>query len=101
MYAFRYSGLQSVTIPSTVTSIGRYAFYCQNLTTATLLPATPPQSDYVVFNPNTIQTVYVPEASLDAYRNTEPWSWLGYDRFMAIVVRDQSTTEGVGEEDWN
>ncbi|MCR5842134.1 MAG: leucine-rich repeat domain-containing protein [Bacteroidales bacterium] len=100
-YAFRNTGLTSVTIPASVTSIGQLAFDNTSLTSAVLLPTTPPWTNSWVFNSNYITSITVPEAALGLYRTTAPWSWYNQAIFSVIADKNDTTTEGVGEEDWN
>ena len=76
--AFRgCSGLTSVTIPDSVTSIGGYAFYdCSGLTSLTLLAYNPPDTGglYVFGGNNQNLTIYVPVASVEAYKGASGWS---------------------------
>ena len=66
-------GLVSVTIPSTMTSIGNNAFYwCKNLRTITSKCETPPtlySSTFEYYD----ATLYVPFGSIEAYRADENW----------------------------
>ena len=74
--AFRNcSGLISVTIPNSVTSIGGGAFFgCSDLISIKCMGETPP-SHYYIFGSNTYQnaTLYVSKGSLDAYKNASGW----------------------------
>ena len=99
--AFYNSGLNSLTIPASVTSIGRYSFYSNYLRKVTMLPVTPLQNSNWVFNPDVIETIAVPQESLSAYLSVTPWYWYDASKFIAIVDQNNSTTEGVGEQDWN
>lgn len=99
--AFYNSGLNSLTIPASVTSIGRYSFYSNYLRKVTMLPVTPLQNSNWVFNPDVIETIAVPQESLSAYLSVAPWYWYDASKFIAIVDQNNSTTEGVGEQDWN
>ena len=87
-YAFYYcTSLASVTIGDSVTSIGQYAFaYCHSLTSVYCKPTTPPTLNYNgVFNNNgSNRKIYVPTASVDAYKAASGWSEyanyiVGYD----------------------
>jgi hypothetical protein len=80
--AFRNcSNLTSVTIPNSVTSIDGSAFSdCSGLTDVYCLAEDVPETYYSdVFEHSPIEsaTLYVPEASLEAYRTTSPWSGFG------------------------
>ena len=74
-YAFNScTSLTSITIPNSVTSIGDSAFQnCTSLTEMTVLATTPPN----LSNTNAISiattVIYVPSASLDAYKNASNW----------------------------
>ena len=94
--AFEYcNGLTSITIPNSVTSIGNFAFYCcdklASLTignsvksigaqafnnlghltsmTITFKGSTPPEFGRAAFYPDEYAHVYVPDNSIDAYKN--------------------------------
>ena len=82
-YAFYYcKSLTSVIIPESVTSIGPYVFGgCSSLTNIYCKPTTPPtavanSSNYWrAFNGNASgRKIYVPAASIEAYRAAEYWS---------------------------
>jgi len=82
-YSFQYCyGLYSITIGSGVTSIGDQAFYhCTGLKIVTTLNPSPPTLGGLSFGWNYISIVYVPDASLNAYKaatgNSNPsWSQL-------------------------
>ena len=82
--AFQTTGLTSVTIPSSVTSIGNQAFeYCTSLTSVTVLATTPPtlQNQYsAVFDYNAPdRKIYVPSASVEAYKAATGWSYYAAD----------------------
>lgn len=74
-YAFYHcTNLKEITIPETVTQIDIYAFggNCA-VTTATLLPTTPPTLGSSAFT-SKLKTIYVPAQSLDAYKSATNWS---------------------------
>ena len=77
-------GLTSIEIPKSVTSIGNYAFfYCGSLTSITVLAATPPTLGSNAFMGTGDCPIYVPAASLEAYKAAENWSDYA-DRIQAI-----------------
>ena len=86
--AFAYcDALTQVTIPSSVTSIGEWAFdRCTALAEMTVLATVPPTLIENVFrNVNTDIPVYVPAASLAAYQAAEVWKEFN---LQAIAVNE-------------
>ena len=78
--------LASVTILNSVTSIGEYAFRgCNNLTSIYCKSTTPPSGSSYMFNVNSsYRKIYVPTASVNAYKSAQYWSSyasniVGYD----------------------
>ena len=80
-YAFSgCSGLTSVTIPNSVTSIGESTFAsCVNLKTVQCFAEDVPSTSSTAFEASNPQdaTLYVPAASVYAYKTTVPWSYFG------------------------
>jgi hypothetical protein len=77
------SGLTSVTLSNSVTSIGDYAIaYCNNLTEVYCLAEQVPDTKSNSFQSSNIgnATLHVPATSINAYKNASPWN-----QFKAIV----------------
>lgn len=73
---YQCSSLTSVDIPNSVTSIGNAAFHrCSSLTSVTVNATTPPTLGTNAFanTPNNL-VIYVPSASVDAYKAASGWS---------------------------
>ena len=81
----RCSGLTSITMGSGVTSIGGQAFYyCSSLTSVTIQATTPPTlSSFNAFTNTNDCPIYVPSASVEAYKAATNWSGLA-SRIQAI-----------------
>ena len=78
------SSLTDVIIGNGVISIGSYAFgYCKKLTSVTIKAATPPTLSSNAFNNTNDCPIYVPAASVDAYKTATDWSTYA-DRIQAI-----------------
>lgn len=82
--AFRNNpGLSSIYIPSSVNNIGDFAFYrCSGLESVVLLNQTPPSIGKKTFSSYNA-TLYVPNGSKEAYKNTEYWK-----NFTIIIEGD-------------
>ena len=81
--AFRFcTQLKTVTVGRSIRSIGRQAFcYCEALESVTVLADSPPRGGEDMFLLTNDCPIYVPEVSLEQYRN----AWTVYlDRIMAI-----------------
>lgn len=73
----RCISLTSITIPDGVTSIGSHAFYeCSSLASVYCKSTIPPAlNDYYTFDYNAPnRKIYVPRASLNAYKTASGWS---------------------------
>ncbi|MBR0336105.1 MAG: leucine-rich repeat protein, partial [Alistipes sp.] len=73
---YNCSSLTNVTIPDSVTSIGVHAFsYCTSLKDIYCKPTTPPNGSSSMFSNNpSVPKIYVPRASVDAYKAASYWS---------------------------
>ena len=91
-YAFENcTSLTSITIGSGVKNIYRYAFrYCPELTDVYCYAVNVPQTVTDAFVDSKVEyaTLHVPDESLQAYKETEPWS-----NFGTIVGLSGSTLE--------
>ncbi|MBQ9786194.1 MAG: leucine-rich repeat protein, partial [Clostridia bacterium] len=75
-YAFiNCTSLESITIPSSVTSIAMSAFAdCTVLTEMIVLATTPPTMKYTNAISSATTTIYVPYGTIDAYKAATNWS---------------------------
>lgn len=73
---FDCTSLTSIEIPISVTSIGNSAFRdCSRLTSVYIKSTTPPTLGSYVFDDNALnRKIYVPRASLNAYKAASGWS---------------------------
>lgn len=80
------NAITSVSIPSTVSEIGDYAFYyCSQLSQITCHAQDPPSiaSDFSMKGLDRSIPVYVPASSIEAYKNADYWS--EFTNFQAIA----------------
>ena len=74
-FLFCSNHLTKATLPSTIESIGNYAFQSSGLTKITINATTPPTLGYDVFeNASSLAHIYVPSANVNAYKAAEGWS---------------------------
>ena len=91
---FFYSGLISVTIPNSLSEIGEWAFYyCSGLKDFYSWAENVPSTNSKAFEgtPCESATLHVPAASVDAYKNTYPWSQFG--TIVALTDDDPKPTD--------
>ena len=91
-YAFyNCTSLKSIELPAGVTQIQSNAFLgCSGLVEITLNPTTPPTLSSTNAIPSTISKIYVPQASLSAYKSATNWS-----SFASKMVGYLPATEGL------
>ena len=96
--AFNSAKISSVTLPSTLKTIGSNGFYnCLNLASITSKASKPPtlgiyafyyiNSSLERFPLASIEAIYVPEASVNAYKNADGWKEFS-DKIAAIPAQD-------------
>ncbi len=75
-YAFNYcASLTSLTIPSAVTAVGAsVCAFCTLLSSVTVQAATPPAGGNSMFSGTALAHLYVPPASVNAYKTASYWS---------------------------
>lgn len=101
MYAMRNcSSLEKVELGDSITNIGHRAFEgCSSLKHFLIKTITPPTLDTMVFNKDSGCPIYVPDASVEAYKTATNWVtyadrimsmfyYLGYIDFVDSAVRD-------------
>ena len=98
-YAFKdCSSLSSVTIGTGIAEIGDYVFYnCSKLKTMVIKATTPPTlGSYNNTIPSTIETIYVPAESVDAYKSATYWNNYAskiHTAPMTVKYTDNSTKQ--------
>lgn len=95
------TGLTSITIPNSVTSIDYYAFGgCTGLTEIYSLNPIPPTVYYSCFEyVNKSIPLYVPVNSVDAYKNAEVWEKFGNIKADLPSIYTDSVYDFFGGED--
>lgn len=79
---YRCTRLSSIVIPNLVAEIGDEAFYyCTNLASITCMATEPPILGEHVFANCHIEVIYVPSASVEAYKTADGWS-----RYADVIV---------------
>jgi len=82
--------LKQISIPKSLKNIGKEAFYyCTAIRTITCLATTPPKCGdncFILYGP----TVYVPNESIDAYKNAATWDMFSY--ILPISAEQHPTT---------
>ena len=78
------TSLRSITLPDSVTSIGDNAFYyCYCLTSITVKGELPPTGGRNMFLDTNSAPIYVPAASVEAYKSAQYWNDYA-DRIQAV-----------------
>ena len=93
---FSYCSFTSVEIPSSVTSLGNYCFEgCSFKTIICRMENTiENESLFKWGTPISDATLYVPEAMLDIYKSTYPWSGFGTIRALTEIPVEYTTDDG-------
>lgn len=73
--------LTEISLPSSIRFIYDYAFEECGINIITSMAINPPSLGENVFNGNWIQTIYVPQASAEAYKTADGWS-----RYADVIV---------------
>lgn len=95
---FNCPNLKIVELPSTTTSIGQSAFqHSTNITTVSCDAATPPAMKDAAFTYYEGITVWVPAASVEAYRHAEGWRCFNYDHLDQSGIEAPGVTPEDGE----
>ena len=94
--AFENGNFSSVTLGNSVSSIGGFAFYnCDNFSSMTVCPETPPTMITTAFNGVSKSIpVYVPCNSVDAYQSASGWSEFTYYQCKPLVTVTAVPTAG-------
>lgn len=98
-YAFYSTGLTTINIPASVTSIGSYAFYgISGITQVTVNSETPPTAQSTSFASNTYTNaeLRLNKGGKAAYASAEPWSRFknvfdATGKYITIVVQGNGT----------
>ena len=90
-YAFYYSNLTSVSIPSGVTSIGDYAFYYSNLTSVSI-PSSVISIESGAFSQNNLTSVSIPNASATMQHSSFVGNPITYMTIGTTTYTEQSPT---------
>lgn len=72
--ALRNTQMQTLTIPSGVTSLGSYILYNATLPEIIFTSIVPPTAVSNTWNGNQVGVIYVPDGSVDAYKAAGNWS---------------------------
>ena len=91
-YAFSYcSGLTSVTIPNSVTSIGEYAFYgCSGLTSVTIGNSVTSIGDYAFYGCSGLTSVTIP----NSVTSIEQSAFYGCSGLTSVTIGNSVTSIG-------
>lgn len=80
---YKCVGIKEITIPARVTGIETGAFAgCEKLKTMTILAKTPPTLGISAI-PTTIETIYIPAGTIEAYKVAANWSSFA-DKFIEL-----------------
>ena len=100
--AFENVLMTSIDIPGSVSSIGDYGFYTMAFEVICRAETPPSCGEFVFYDDGSTTlsqaTLYVPSASIDDYRTTEPWSGFGTITSLSTIVTAKDYTREYGDE---
>ena len=102
-YAFSgCTGLTSITLPSGITSIGEAAFQnCTGISTVVACMTTPPSIEANVFPNRSSQTLYVPSGCLPNYVTADYWKEFKKIEEPTRIYFEDSNVEAICVQNWD
>jgi surface protein len=102
-YAFSgCTGLTSITLPSGITSIGEAAFQnCTGISTVVACMTTPPSIEANVFPNRSSQTLYVPSGCLPNYVTADYWKEFKRIEEPTRINFEDSNVEAICVQNWD
>ena len=94
---YKMNKLTSITLPYSITNIGRCAFgECTSLTTVTALSCTPPSCVGDVFgNTPSEKILFVPSGSMNSYKYSSTWkNFTSFRKCLSVYVQSSNTAFG-------
>ena len=102
-YAFSgCTGLTSITLPSGITSIGEAAFQnCTGISTVVACMTTPPSIEANVFPNRSSQTLYVPSGCMPNYVTADYWKEFKKIEEPTRIYFEDSNVEAICVQNWD
>ena len=101
-YFLSHSRIKQIIIPSTVTSIGQYAFYlCNNIKTVIANMTTPPTIGSEDFPSRSNASLYVPAGSLPYYAMADYWKEFKQIKELSRIYFEDSNVEAICVQNWD